>query len=184
VAEAVKRGRTQPVSASTFTSCMEQLQEGYVQSVAATAGCLFIRQERDMFGMDAMLVRPSTDPAGEETSFYVQLKSTTMVAPSADAEDFSYRFNKREYMSRLAAPRRTVKAVLIVMAVPPGQADWTDVQHSHLAVKQACYWICLEGYEVPDMQKPSVRVPTANLFDAQALTAMMGKIERGEPLHD
>ncbi|MEW2518612.1 DUF4365 domain-containing protein [Actinacidiphila alni] len=163
---------------------MEQLQEGYVQSVAATAGCLFIRQERDMFGMDAMLVRPSATPSGEETSFYVQLKSTTMISPSAAAEDFTYRFNKREYMTRLAALRRTVKAVLIVMAVPPGQADWTDVQPSHLAVKQACYWICLEGYEVPDIQKPSIKIPTINLFDARALTAIMGRIERGEPLRD
>ncbi|MEN8649701.1 DUF4365 domain-containing protein [Streptomyces sp. 21So2-11] len=163
---------------------MEQLQEGYVQSVAATAGCLFIKQERDMFGMDAMLVRPSTTPVAEESSFYVQLKSTTMIAPERAAQDFGYRFNKRIYMDRLAAPRRSIKAVLIVMAVPPGQADWTRVEHSHLTVRQACYWICLEGYPVPEVEKPSAKIPTANLFDAEALTAIMGKIERGEPLHD
>ncbi|MFJ4620345.1 DUF4365 domain-containing protein [Streptomyces sp. NPDC088812] len=104
---------------------MEQFQEGYVQCVAATAGCLFIKQERDMFGMDAMIVRPSVDPFGEETSCYVQLKSTTQIAPRAGIASFSYRFGHRSYMERLALPRKGIKSRLVVMALPRGQAEWT-----------------------------------------------------------
>ncbi|WP_063771597.1 DUF4365 domain-containing protein [Streptacidiphilus albus] len=164
---------------------MEQLQEGYIMDVAATSACLYVKQERDVFGMDAMLVRPSPDPAGEETSFYVQLKSTTQVQPDPTRETFSYQFQKREYMERLAAPRRGVKAILIVMAVPPQQAQWTVAHHSHLEVKQACYWINLEGVQVPTgVQKPSIRIPTKNLFDSSALNILMDSVGRGEPIND
>ncbi|ASQ96491.1 MULTISPECIES: DUF4365 domain-containing protein [Streptomyces] len=164
---------------------MEQLQEGYMQSIAATAGCLFIKQERDMYGMDAMLVRPSSDPLGEETSFYVQLKSTTQISPRASAASFSYRFEQRSYMERLARPRKGIKSLLVVMAVPKGQLDWTSAQHSHLEVRQACYWASLEGSEIPEgVEKPYARISTVNLFNAEALSAIMTKIERGEPLND
>ncbi|TXS67290.1 DUF4365 domain-containing protein [Streptomyces sp. sk2.1] len=183
MSQATRSGITKPVDRRTFTTCMEQLQEGYMQSVAATAGCLFIKQGRDMFGVDAMLVRTSSDPLGEEASFYVQMKSTTQIAVDGSTESFRYRFEKRDYMERLVRPRMGMKSLLIVMAIPKGQAQWTRTAHTHLEVKQACYWISLEGMTVPPAEKPSVRIPTANLFNAEALTAIMGKIERGEPLH-
>ncbi|WP_367124752.1 DUF4365 domain-containing protein [Streptomyces phytohabitans] len=162
---------------------MEQLQEGYMQSVAATAGCLFVKQGRDMFGADAMLVRTSSDPLGEETSFYVQLKSTTQIAVDDNVKSFRYRFEKREYLERLVRPRLGMKSLLVVMAIPKGQAKWTRTAHTHLEVMQACYWVSLEGTTVPPAQKPSIHVPTSNLFNAEALTAIMKKIERGESLH-
>ncbi|MFJ4869460.1 DUF4365 domain-containing protein [Streptomyces sp. NPDC088757] len=183
MSRAVGSGIAEPVDRRTFTTCMEQLQEGYMQSVAATAGCLFIKQGRDMFGMDAMLVRTSSDPLGEEASFYVQMKSTTQLTVNGEAESFGYRFEKRDYMERLVRPRLGMKSLLVVMAIPKGQAEWTRTAHTHLEVKQACYWLNLEGMTVPAVERPYVRIPTANLFNAEALTAIMGKIERGEPLH-
>ncbi|MET9920475.1 DUF4365 domain-containing protein [Streptomyces sp. NPDC006435] len=174
---------TEPVDRRTFTTCMEQLQEGYMQSVAATAGCLFIKQGRDMFGVDALLVRTPSDPLGEEAGFYVQMKSTTQIAVDSSAESFRYRFEKRDYMERLVRPRQRMKSLLVVMTIPKGQSEWTRTAHTHLEVKQACYWASLEGMTVPPAEKPSVRIPTANLFNAEALTVIMGKIEKGEPLH-
>jgi hypothetical protein len=42
----------------TFTDRMEQLQEGYVTAVAATAGCSIQIIDRDIWGCDAWIIRP------------------------------------------------------------------------------------------------------------------------------
>jgi hypothetical protein len=45
---------------------MEQLQEGYVASIAATAGCVMNPVARDVYGMDVMFIR--TRSSDEEES--------------------------------------------------------------------------------------------------------------------
>lgn len=161
---------------------MEQLQEGYVASVAATAGCIMEPILRDLYGFDIRIVRPSR--AGEEeVVLNAQLKSTTTVKPDPAKAHFSHQLRKKEYLERLAAPRRDVKAILVVMATPPAQASWTSAAHESMAIKHCCYWAYLEGHVVdPDVASPTVHIPTANIFDATALTSLMDKIGKGEPL--
>jgi len=171
-----------PVVAETFTECMEQLQEGYVASVAATAGCLLEPVARDRYGMDVMFVR--VRPAGlEEVSVYAQLKNTTTVKPDPAKQFFSYQFKKKEYLERLAAPRSGIKAILVVMATHPHQELWTNGDHDSLALLHCCYWMSLEGETVPPgVNAPTVRVPTSNIFNADTLTCILDRIERGEAL--
>jgi hypothetical protein len=83
--------KIKPVLPATFTDCMEQLQLGYVVSVAATAGCLVQPIERDRIGMDVLFIRPGPSEE-EEISVYAQLKSTTTVKPYPVQDNFSFRF--------------------------------------------------------------------------------------------
>lgn len=113
--------KIKPVWPATFTDCMEQLQLGYVVSVAATAGCLVQPIERDRIGMDVLFIRPGPSEE-EEISVYAQLKSTTTVKPDPDQDNFSFRFKHRGHMQRLVNPRSGIKAILIVMATHPDQS--------------------------------------------------------------
>jgi len=171
------------VDARTFTALLEQLQEGYVATVAATAGCIVEPVKRDVYGFDGWLVRPPTSiGAGEETMIAVQLKNTTTVRPNPSKGWFSYQFKDRRSFEVLARPRR-MKAILLVMATPPQQANWTASDHDYLRVERCCYWASLEGMKAaPGVQSPTVRISTANIFDARSLTAMMDRLERGEVL--
>jgi hypothetical protein len=172
-----------PVDSRTFTAMMEQLQEGYVASVAATAGCTMEPIPKDIYGFDVRLVRPGRNPSEEEVALNVQLKSTTTIRPDLSQETFPYQLRKREYLERLAAPRKGVKAVLLVMVSSPVQADWATVDHDSMTLLHCCYWQCLEGHKVdPNVASPTVRIPTANIFDGPALTSIMDKLSRGEPL--
>lgn len=173
--------RIVPVDSGTFTDCMEQLQESYVAAVAATAGCIYERQDRDRHGFDAHLIRPSM-PGIEEVSLYAQLKCTTTIKPNPARAQFSYRFEKREYLQRLAGRRDTVKGILIVMSTDPVQAQWTTGTHEQLSVVNCCYWAHLEGHSVPAAPKPYVRIPTANRFDAEALNGLLDRAQKGQPL--
>lgn len=169
------------VDSRTLTDCMEQLQEAYVMSVASTAGCSVTNVTRDMYGVDLELVR-SFPPPREEISVKAQLKSTTRIAVSPDRDYISYQFSKREYLERLSGIRRHSKYILIVMAVNPRQSYWTDSSHDHLRLRHCCYWICLEGRSVPEAAKPSIRIPKRNIFDANALSVILDKADRGESL--
>jgi hypothetical protein len=163
---------------------MEQLQEGYVASVAATAGCAFERISRDIWGFDVQLVRPGKSASEQEISVYAQLKNTTTVRPDRSKPSFSYQLKKRDYFDRLAAKRRDPKAILIVMVTPARQASWTRATHDQLDVCHCCYWVSLEGQTAKaGVQQPTVHVPTSNLFDADALTAILDRLDRGESIN-
>jgi len=178
-----RQSRIEPVDARTYTALLEQHQEGYVATVAATAACIVESVKRDVYGFDCWLVRPPVSiGAGEETMIAVQLKNITTVRPDPAKGWFSYQFKDRRSFEVLARPRR-MKAILLVMVTPPQQARWTSSDHDFLRVEHCCYWANLEGHEAaPGVQYPTVRVPTANIFDASSLTAMMDRLERGEAL--
>jgi hypothetical protein len=178
------RNLLQPVDARTVTECMEQLQEGYIASVAATAGCLMEPVRRDLYGVDARLIRPYPPPQ-EETTLGVQLKSTTKIRPDMTKETFSYQIKKRQYFDQLSEPRTTMKIVLVVMAVHREQPSWTKGDHDYLRLYYCCYWRSLEGEQVPaDVAAPTVKIPTRNVFDAPALASILDRIKRGESLND
>jgi hypothetical protein len=178
-----RRRLIHPLDPQTFTDCMEQLQEGYVAAVAATAACSFQPVSRDTYGMDVLLVRPAA-PGIEEISVYAQLKSTTTLRVDPNKKDFPYQFKKRDYFERLAVTRQNgPKAILIVMATSPWQGRWTASSHTELRVQHCCYWVSLEGRTVPaGVQSPTVRVPTKNVFDAAALTDVLDRLDRGEAI--
>ncbi|OEV11097.1 DUF4365 domain-containing protein [Streptomyces nanshensis] len=184
-AEEPRRSNIEPVDPKTFTGMMEQLQEGYIASVAATVGCTIQTITKDYSGTDLHLIRPPRTALEEETMVYAQLKSTTTIYPDAGKDFFSYQFTKRQYFDHMVKPRKLIKAILIVMTMSPRQADWTTADHEGLLTRRSCYWACLEGVEAPShVQKPTVRIPTKNLLDARSLSSILDRIERGESLHE
>src|SRR5262249_17437040 len=149
-------------------------------SVAATAGCTVEPIKRQTYGFDVRLIRAGP-PGVEEVTLLAQLKNTTTVKPDPAKDFFSYQLKKRQYLEDLAVERRGQKAILLVMATSPVQREWTEANHELMIVRHCCYWVNLEGHPVnPTVASPTVRVPTQNIFDSQALTAMMDRLSRGE----
>lgn len=183
-ADGGKKPRAQNIRAvhpRTVTKMMEQLQEGYVSSVAASAGCSAEVIGKDTFGVDVQFIRPAASHVQQEAMLFAQLKCTTQVTPDRDTKSFQYRFSKREYFEGLAAPRTYPKKILIVMTVPYEQLSWTEIVDGGLLVKRECYWTHLEG-QTSALVKPVIDVPTENLFDAAALIKIMERQDRGETL--
>ncbi|WP_448318206.1 DUF4365 domain-containing protein [Streptomyces sp. CO7] len=176
-----RKRNIQAVDDRTVTTMMEQLQVGYVSTVAATAGCSVEVMSKDTFGVDVQFIRPGRNHLEQESLLFAQLKCTTQVVPNRDDKSFRYKFSKREYFEGLSVVRSYPKKILIVMTVPLAQCDWTEIMDGGLLVKRECYWTHLEG-EVSDLVKPVIDVPTGNVFDAQALIELLGRQDRGESL--
>jgi hypothetical protein len=167
------------VVARTHTDAMEQLQEGYVSAVAATAGATAQRVTRDMHKWDLELVR-QPDVALEETAVRVQMKSTTGVHPRPGDTHFGFRFESRTDFESLAMRRKLQKRILVVMLIHKDQHRWTYAHQRAMLVRHCCYWLNLEGLTAPVKPvRPVVAVPLANVFDATALTAILNRIEAG-----
>ena len=171
-----------PVHAETFTTCMEQLQEGYVASIAATAGCLLEKVSRDYYGLDARIVQPAGSKQ-EELVLGVQLKNTTTLVPDPKKPEFSYKFKARSHLEHLTKARSTMKALLLVMVSHPHQSDWTTGDHKSLSIQHCCYWANLEHHQIPpDVVSPTVKVLTQNIFSAPALIGMFERLQNGQSL--
>lgn len=161
----------------TFTDAMEQLQEGYVAAVAATCGVSAQFVTRDMHKYDVEFVR-QPDGDVEEVSVKAQLKSTTTVMVRPGASSFRYRFESHEAYASLAMKRGLQKHILILMVIHQDQSRWTYSHHRAMLLRHCCYWLNMEGF-TSSADRPYVSVPTANVFNAAALTGILDRIEGG-----
>jgi hypothetical protein len=182
-AKPARKKHIKPVHAPTFTTCMEQLQEGYVFAIAATAGCTINRIERDVNGLDVEFIL-SRGQYLEEVTIRAQLKNTTTRQPDRTKREFSFQFKERKHFDHLAKQRDTVKAILLVMVTDPDQSLWASATHDALLVQRCCYWVNLEGHPASgnNVASPTVKVPLANVFDAAALRAMFDRVVAKVPL--
>lgn len=179
-----RQPRLEMVNPTTFTQDMEQLQQGYITSVAASAGCNLEIIGKDNYGVDVRIVRPPRTHVEEEHMLNVQLKATTQIIPDPDKGHFSYQFEDRKHFERLAAVRSYPKRILVVMTLPPRQLEWTKADHPGLLTRRCCYWVNLEKKEArPGVSKPWVRIPMSNIFDVDALIEILKRSDAGEPLN-
>jgi Uri superfamily endonuclease len=179
----VRKRNIKPVHEATFTTCMEQLQEGYVYAIASTAGCTINRIDRDVNGLDVEFIL-SRGPHLEEVTIRAQLKSTTTQKLDLTKREFSFQFKERKHFDHLAKQRETVKAILLVLATDPNQTLWSSATHEVLSIQRCCYWVNLEGHPAKgnSVASPTVKVPMANVFDAAALRTMFERVLAGVPL--
>jgi len=165
------------VDERTHTDAMEQLQEAYVGAVASTAAVAAQFVPRDYYGFDVEFMR-LLDTSAEEVSVRAQLKSTTKLKFSADGRSFSYQFESRAAFDNLVKARSTQKNILVLMLVHHDQNKWTYAHQRALLVRHCCLWLNMEGM-TSAASWPTVSVPTANVFDAAALTGILDRIENG-----
>lgn len=162
------------------TSAMELLQIGYLHSVVAAAGCTLGAPFPDR-GIDWTVNHESSahllDP---EASIKISLKSTASIPPNPSGDHFSFRL-ENEHLRKLASSPVIVPRILVVMLVPRSWDDWIDVQPYSLAISHCSYWINLEGHKLPASStgKTTVHVPTANVFDHNALCQIMQRVGAG-----
>ena len=173
------------VVARTHTQAMEQLQEGYVQAVAATAGVIAEFRRRDLHKYDVELTR-QPDVSNEEAAVRLQLKATTTSRPRVGATHLSFTLKSTKDLESLAMERTTIKHILVVMVVGADQHDWTEATHEGLTTRHCCYWVnlqrvppCLRAWQVPRCTYHSVRSSTQRRLTPSSIESRRGS--RYEP---
>lgn len=162
------------------TSAMELLQIGYLHSVVAAAGCSLGAPFPDR-GIDWTVNHESSHHALDpEVSVKISLKSTHQVAPNPSGAHFPFRL-ENEHLVKLEASPVMVPRILVVMLMPSSWEDWIVVEKENLTINHCSYWMNLEGmkHTLAASGKTTVHIPTANVFDHQALCDLMQRVGSG-----
>lgn len=157
---------------------MEQFQLGYINAIAAAAGCNIAGTPSIDEGVDLILSHRS-DSHLQTGAVYLelQLKSTSQFADqntnhvSSNMRDDRY----REFISKNPSMDR----IVVVMSLPSDPAEWLEATHDQLALRHCCYWVNLRGADPSSAARPTFRAPKANIFDDVALCGIMQRIGQG-----
>lgn len=154
---------------------MEELSFAYVKGIAARAGFKVARPSTDTDSVDGILMSDQ----GRRPRVDFQAKSTTRDLLRGDSIHFPLPVkNYNELRADTMVPR-----ILVVLLMPADAEEWLAQSAEELCLRHCAYWLSLEGW--PTTTNPSnvtVLAPTANVFSVEQLTALMGKIEKGESL--
>ena len=178
---AVDATRPQPLRGELSDSaCMEVLQIGYLHAVAAAAKCSIASPNPDK-RLDWIVTHQSSQHTGgdNEPTLKVQLKATGAVPrPSLNDTRFSFTL-KNEHLEYLNPVAPIVNRILVVMILPKDVQDWVLARSDFLEMRHCCYWVNLAGKPITGVEKTTVRVPTAQVFDDVALCDIMKRIGAG-----
>lgn len=152
----------------------EGLSVAYVKALAARAGFSTAVPEPDRDSVDVRIMaggprRPALD---------LQLKATTDLA---EAQDGVRRFRLRiKNYNDLRVETQTPR-LLVVLDLPPEEAQWMTVTTEELVLRRRAYWMSLQGHEeVVSQETITVRIPEGNVFDVATLQTLMERSRSGD----
>ena len=153
----------------------EGLSPVYVKALATRAGFMTSVPEPDRDSVDLRIQaggprRPALD---------LQLKATVGLGEPRDGF-LPFRLKNRNYTD-LRAETQTPR-LLVVLELPKDESRWMTVTSEELVLRRRAYWMSLqEGCEEVDgRQTATVRIPEDNVFDLEALQALMERSRSGE----
>jgi hypothetical protein len=166
----------------TWNQRQEELCRAYIQAIAACCGLSSSAPRLD-FGIDVILheiARIQNRLIESGFRLDVQAKSTTLACVEEAA--IRYDLEVRTYdVLRMPAPG--CPRILVVLVLPPDEADWFGQTEDALVLRHCAYWLSLRGQAATKNRKSvRIRIPRANVFSVSALQFMMARIRRGELL--
>lgn len=161
-------------SPERITNHMETFQMGLVRTLVAASGSVAAVPEIDE-GVDLVVSHRSVKHV-VEARLEVQLKSTRRT-PGKQGLRFKLERERYDYF-RTADP--TVSKIVVVMSVPASQNDWVHATATRLKVRNAAYWVNLDGAPETDAASITLYAPSSQIFDDVALCGIMERIGRGD----
>ena len=152
-----------------------ELSYSYLSALCAMAGFTCQRGPTpDDDSIDATVrTRGSNRPV-----FDVQLKATS--SPDWRPDGLHFRLKRKNYDDLRAD--RTLKAILVVLELPAAPQEWLDCSADRLIIRRCARWEWLSGYPEIERESRVIVIPESQRFDLVAMSLLMDKIRRGEPL--
>ena len=153
----------------------ERLSLAYVNALAARAGFATSVPGPDRDSVDLRIMaggrfRPALD---------LQLKATTTLAEPRSSV-LSFRLGVGNY-NDLRVETQTPR-LLVLLELPEDEARWVTVTGEELVLRRRAYWLSLQRQadEPAGRETVTVRIPTGNVLDVDALTKLMERSRRGD----
>ena len=159
----------------TIPDQKEGLSLVYVKALATRAGFVTSTPKPDRDSVDLRIQaggprRPALD---------LQLKATDALG-EAQAGFLPFRLTIKNY-DDLRVETQTPR-LLVVLELPKDESRWMTVTTEELILQRRAYWLSLQqGHdEIVEQQTVTVRIPEDNVFDVEALRALIKRSRKGE----
>ena len=150
----------------------ERLSVAYLAAVTARAGYQISHLSIDKQSIDAT-VRPIT---GLKLSVDFQLKATSAECIHGTNVIFDVPINNYNH---LRDTKCTALHYLMVLVLSKEDSIWLQQNEERLLVSGCAYWLDLRGRDAsPNRDSVRVQIPRCQIFDANALKAIMGSAYR------
>lgn len=153
----------------------EEFQTAVVQGIAAAAGCNVARYSIDD-GIDIMIAHNTKEL--DEAHIRFQLKCTASSSP--DKNFVSVKVSKKRY-DEYRKPNKTIPLILVAQTICSEQEKWIAHDGSYTIFGGRNFYLNLTGMEesqVQDGGQVTVRVPTSNVFDDDALIHLFAQLRK------
>lgn len=171
----------------TLQNIEAELSYAYLHAVATRGGfsCSYTHRHLDDVGVDAQVHEDGRElvPDSRHTSFalHVQLKATR-VDPVERNGRFSFSLPVRQY-NKLRETRLTTARLLVVLYLPPDQANWLSHSEDALIARRCAYWVSLRGAaSSANDTNQTVYIPRQQVLSVDALTEIMIRCSRDEEI--
>ena len=109
------------------------------------------------------------------TQFDVQLKATS--TPNLKTDGLHFRLLRKNYNDLVAD--RTTPLLLIVLELPPADADWLECTVEHLVMRRCGWWKSLLGNDPTDAETITIVIPEKQRIGTSGMALLMAAA-RGE----
>jgi hypothetical protein len=163
----------------------EEFSLAYARAIAAVAGFGTSVPVPDNDSVDLVLHKQSSDEeppddvVASAPQVAMQVKCTARDLMRDDGIHFPLSLkNYNDLRKTVLVPR-----ILVVHCIPTETRDWLQHTEENLLLRHCSYWVSLKGQpQSASTSSVTVIVPTTNKFTPEAVSEIMERIERGEPL--
>lgn len=157
----------------------EGLSRAFIMAVAHRAGLNCTLREFD-YGIDGSfrdvkIVGNRRIESGFSIDFQAKASESCTVETDAVVYDLEAKSHRDLVDASVGCPR-----ILIVLALPTDKTKWLEVGSDALMLRQSAWWLSLRGMPATtNEQKKRVRIPRPQVFDVEAVRAMVERVRTG-----
>jgi len=165
----------------TIQHTKEQLCFAHLTAIAAGAGVnLHIHGGANDYGVDGTFrsVTVDQDANGSrrrETGFGIDFQAKASISWLLRGNDILYDLERKAYNDLVRRSQAAATFIVILLCLPRSPGEWHEATPEQAIMRNACYWLSLQGAPTGNSARIRVRFPLANLLTTDNLSAILAQ---------
>lgn len=165
----------------TIQHTKEQLCFAHLIAIAARAGVnLYIHGGANDYGVDGTFRSITVDQDANgtrrwETGFGIDFQAKASISWLLRDNEILYDLERKTYNDLVRRSQAAATFIVILLCLPRNRVEWHEATPQQAIMRNACYWLSLQGAPTVNSARIRVRFPLINLLTADSLSAMLAQ---------
>jgi len=163
----------------TIQHTKEQLCNAHLTAIACRAGVnLHLHTGVNDYGVDGTFRSVTIDESSNgsrrrETGFGIDFQAKSSVKWMLRGANIIFDLESNAYNDLVLRSQAASTFIVILLCLPRVQAAWHEANHDEAIMRNACYWLSLQGQPTLNSARIRVQFPLMNLLTAESLAEML-----------